>query len=169
MKILSIDQAARVSGWSFWENDKPIEWGVVEPSPKNLKDGKRLTSIRKKFAELIDKYSPELVIIEDPVGGEEDKRSGAENNWKTMQVLCQVQGMLMQLVDEKKKDLVIVSPSSWQNTCGIHKRDRNSRKAGAKAFAEKAYKLVDVPQDICDSICIAYHYIEQNKPERSAF
>lgn len=169
MKILSIDQAARLSGWSYWENNKPIEWGVVEPSPKTLKDGARLTALRKQFAALIDKYSPELIIIEDPVGGEEDKKSGAENNWKTMQVLCQVQGMLIQLIHEKGKKIAIVSPSSWQFTCGIHKRSRTERKDGALAFVAKAYNLSDIPQDICDSICIAYHHIESNKSEVSAF
>lgn len=168
MKILSIDQAARLSGWSYWENDKPIKWGTVEPSPKNSKDGSRLSSLRKQFAKLIDEYSPELVLIEDPVGGEEDKK-GPENNWKTMQVLCQVQGMLMQLIDEKGKKCEIISPSSWQFTCKIHKRDRDSRKAGAKAFVEGTYKLSDVPQDIYDSICIAHHYLEKNKEEVSAF
>lgn len=169
MKILSLDQAAKVSGWSFWENDKPVEWGIIEPTPKNLKDGARLYSLRKKFSELIDKYSPELILIENPVGGEEDKKSGAENNWKTMQVLCQVQGVLIELITEKRKPVEIVSPSSWQNTCSIHRRDREGRKAGAKAFVEKTYGLRDVPQDIYDSICIAHHYLETLKPERSAF
>lgn len=170
MKMLSIDQAARLSGWSYWENGKPIEWGIIEPSPKNAKDGARLTSLRKQFAALIDKYSPTLIVIEDPVGGEEDKKStGPENNWKTMQVLCQVQGMLIQLIHEKGKKIDIVSPSSWQFTCGIHKRAREQRKDGARSFVEKAYNLVDVSQDVCDSMCIGYHYIESNKQEVSAF
>lgn len=168
MKILSIDQAARVSGWSYWENDKPIKWGIIEPSPKNQKDGVRLLSLLKQFSNLIDIYSPEIVLIENPVGGQEDK-GGPENNWKTMQVLCHVQGVLMLLIADKGKKIDIISPSSWQFTCGIHKRARIERKSGAKAFVEKTYKLTDVPQDVCDSICIAYHYIESNKQEVSAF
>lgn len=168
MKILSFDQAANASGWSYWENEEPIQWGLVTPSPKNLKDGARLTSLRKQFAELIDKYSPNIILIENPVGGEEDK-SGPENNWKTMQVLCQVQGMLIQLIHEKGKKIDIISPSSWQYTCGIHKRDRLQRKAGAQAFVKKNYALSDVPQDVIDSLCIAHHYIETNREERSAF
>lgn len=168
MKILSIDQAANASGWSYWENEKPIEWGVVSPSPKSLKDGARLSSLRKQFKDLIEKYSPDLVLIEDPVGGAEDK-SGPEQNWKTMQILCQVQGMLMQLIHEKGKKIAIVSPSSWQFTCGIHKRARQQRKDGAKEFVGKTYKLTDVPQDVYDSICIGYHHIESNRVEKSAF
>jgi Holliday junction resolvasome RuvABC endonuclease subunit len=168
VKFLSIDQAATASGWSYWEDGKPIKWGVVYPSPKNAKDGTRLTSLRKQFTALIDEYSPEVVIIENPVGGQEDK-AGPEQNWKTMQVLCQVQGILIQIIHEKNKEIDIVSPSSWQFTCGIHKRARQQRKDGAKDFVEKQYKLTDVPQDVCDSLCIGYHYIEINKKEISAF
>jgi Holliday junction resolvasome RuvABC endonuclease subunit len=168
MKILSMDQAANATGWSVWENEKPIKWGVIYPSPKNAKDGLRLTSLRRQFSALIDEHSPQLVLIENPVGGEEDKL-GQENNWKTMQVLCQVQGMLIQLIHEKGKKIEIVSPSSWQNTCGIHKRDRDSRKAGAAKFVEKHYGLTDIPQDIIDSFCIAYHCYIISKEEVSAF
>lgn len=170
-KILSFDQAANVSGWSYWENGKPVQWGTVTPTPTSAKGGRRLASLRQKFGDLIDQFNPEIVLIEDPVGGEEDKTSGPTNNWKTMQTLCQVQGVLLELIHTKDKPVEIVSPSSWQNTCGIHKRYRLERKAGARSFVEKTYGLSeqDIIQDIVDSICIAHHYIETNRPERSAF
>ena len=110
-----------------------------------------------------------MILIENPVGGEEDKRSGPENNWKTMQTLCQVQGVLLELIAEKKKDVEIISPSSWQYTCGIHKRSRVERKEGARQFVESYYGLKNVIQDVCDSICIAHHYLRENRIERSAF
>lgn len=168
MKILSFDQAANVSGWSYWEDAEPVEWGAVKPSPQTLRGGERLVSLRKQFEKLIDKYDPDIVLIENPVGGEEDKKTGAENNWKTMQVLCQVQGVLLELIASKKKKIDIISPSSWQDTCGIHKRSRDERKAGAQKFVKNQYHI-DVIQDICDSICIAYHYIIMNELEGSAF
>ena len=172
-KILSFDQAANVSGWSYWEDRKPKEWGVITPIPKSLKDGPRLSSLRKQFKALIEKYNPDMVLIENPVGGEEDKEKGPENNWKTMQTLCQVQGVLIQVIDELKKPIEIISPSSWQFTCRIHAREREARKLGARKFVEKEYGLdeTQVVQDICDSICIAYHYITTDgvDPERCAW
>lgn len=94
-KILSFDQSANQTGWSYWEDDKPVEWGIICPKPKNIKEGKRLTSLRGQFKDLILKYSPNIVLIENPVGGQEDQRDGPENNWLTMQTLCQVQGVLL--------------------------------------------------------------------------
>lgn len=87
-RILSIDQAANVSGWSYWENDKPVKWGTISPTPASAKEGRRLASLREKFDKLIDEVNPNFILIENPVGGEEDKTSGPENNWKTMQTLC---------------------------------------------------------------------------------
>lgn len=169
MKILSFDQAANVSGWSYWEDGKPVEWGIVSPIPSSLTGGARLYSLRKQFKALIKKYNPDQILIENPVGGEEDKKAGPTANWKTMQVLCQVQGVLLELIDECLKPVEIISPSSWQFTCGIHKRERTLRKAGAVEFVERHYGLKNVEQDVVDSICIAHHYVESNREERSAF
>lgn len=170
--VLSFDQAANVSGWSFWENpNKPTKWGVIKPKPSGVIGGERLTSLRGQFRDLIKQFDPDLVLIENPVGGEEDKTAGPENNWKTMQILCQVQGILLQVIDELDKPVKIISPSEWQNTCGIHKRFRAERKEGARKFVERQYKLTepDVTQDEVDSICIAYHHFEGDRFERSVF
>ena len=171
MNILSFDQAANLSGWSYWEKEKPVDWGVISPVPKSARGGQRLHSLRQQFMDLIKEKKPDIVLIENPVGGEEDKRSGPENNWKTMQVLCQVQGVLLETIDVCNKPVEIISPSSWQYTCGIHKRERGLRKAGAREFVKKTFKLdeTQVSQDVVDSMCIAYHYIENNREERSAF
>ena len=172
-KILAFDQAARLSGWSYWENDKPIEWGTVEPSPKSLLGEKRLKSLYEQFDSLISKYNPDILLIENPVGGDEDKErgQGATSNWKTAQVLFHVQSLLMLLAAQHKVKLEIISPSSWQFTTRIHKRSRAERKAGAREFVEKTYKISNVVQDVCDSICIGYHYIEKERRENevSAF
>ena len=165
MHILSFDQAANVSGWSYWENDKPVKWGLIAPSPKNLKGGARLHSLRGKFKDKIKELDPDIVLIENPVG---DDGEGPENNWKTMQVLCQVQGVLLEVIYGCNKEVEIISPSSWQYTCNIHKRDRGSRKKGAQEFVKQAYNI-DAVQDVVDSICIAHHYIENNQERRSVF
>ena len=164
-KLLSFDQAANVSGWSYWEDKTPKEWGIITPIPKALKGGARLSSLRKQFKELIDKYKPDMVLIENPVGGEEDKQKGPENNWLTMQTLCQVQGVLLEVINECGKPVEIISPSSWQFTCNIHARDRDARKNGARRFVQNRYNLTEaqVVQDVCDSLCIAFHYLEGGK------
>lgn len=168
MTFLAFDQAARISGWSYWEDGLPRKWGTIE-SPGKYSGGQRLHYLREKFKAKIEEFNPDMILIENPVGGEEDKYSGPENNWKTMQTLCQVQGVLLEVIHECGKEVEIISPSSWQNTCGIHKRNRTERKEGACRFVQSTYGLSDIIQDIVDSICIGYHYVRVNGLERSAF
>lgn len=173
MNFLSIDQSATASGWCYWKDNKPTAWGVINPSPKSCKGGERLSSLRGQFKKLLETYNVKTVCIEDPVGGVEDKNSVPGNNWKTMQVLSQVQGMLSELIYLlTKREPFIYSPSSWQFSTGIHKRDRSSRKAGAAAFVEKTYHITDREQDVYDAICIGWHHLYGNaasSEERSAF
>lgn len=168
-KILSFDQSANASGWSYWEDDKPVAWGVVYPKPLNCKGGERLTSLRSQFEDLLLNYQPDMVLIENPVGGREDRKSddGPERNWMTMQILCQVQGVLLQLIDECGMPVQIISPSSWQDTCGIHAVYRKDRKAGAEAFVLEKYGI-EGEQDVYDSICICFHYLNGGKEQKFA-
>lgn len=165
MKMLTIDQAANASGWSIWNDNKLVEYGVVYPHPKSLRGGKRLSSLRIQFGELIERFQPTLVVIEDPVGDE----GGATSNWKTMQTLCQVQGMLLELIASKGREVEIMSPSTWQNLCGIHRRERNARKTGAVKYVLDTFGLTGVEQDAIDAICIGSAYLLKSEPEVSAF
>lgn len=168
---LCFDQAARLSGWAYFENEKPIEWGTIEPIPKAATGGERLRSLRRQFGALIKKYNPEIVVIENPVGGDEDKNNGPTANWQTLVTLAQVQGVLLEVIAEHEKPVEIVSPSSWVFTCRIHKRSRAERKIGAREFVSKEYKIDNVIQDVCDAVCIGYHFFEtqRRKSEVSAF
>lgn len=171
MNFLSIDQSANASGWCYWENNKPSMWGVIYPSPKSAKGGRRLANLRDSFEDLIKRTKVKIVCIEDPVGGAEDK-SGPEQNWKTMKVLSQVHGMLSEIVYRiTKEEPFVYSPSSWQYSTSIHKRDRASRKAGAQAFVERTYGIKDCEQDVYDAVCIGWHHLNGTAPteERSAF
>lgn len=79
-----------------------------------------------------------------------------------MQTLCQVQGVLLQLIDEFGLPVEIISPQCWQATCGIHARYRKERKEGAEAFVLEKYGI-EGEQDIYDSICICFHYLSGGK------
>jgi len=67
----------------------------------------------------------------------------------------------MELIHSIGGSTEIVSPSSWQNTCRIFKRDRAGRKAGAVEFVKKYYNIENVEQDAVDAICIGHHFLEK--------
>lgn len=166
--LLAIDQAANASGWALFKGSKLEKYGMIYPTPTTAKGGERLASLWRQFDELISNAAPDIVVIEAPLGGVEDG-SGPAQNWRTMAVLFEVFGMLTTLIELKGLPCAVVAASAWQNTCSIFKRDRASRKAGARNFVEKTYGLTQVEQDVCDAICIGSHFIETERTVRSAF
>lgn len=162
-KVLSFDQAANQSGWCYWENEKPIEWGLIQPSPKSAKDGTRLNSLYKQFESLITKYNPSIVLAEPPIGDDDDGKGH-----KTLFILAQVEGLIEMLVDKYNLRFCLVPAAQWQFNCGIHKRDRTSRKSGAMAFVQKQFNIPEgqLIQDEADALCIGYSYFVQRERDR---
>lgn len=178
-KILALDLASRQSGWAVFEKGTPsklIDKGIIEPRPRSLSAEERLPIIEKELQEILDKYKPSLVILEQPAGGKEDSR-GPDKSWLTMSVLFLCHGVVRNELIKRKIKFQLCSPSVWQNRLGFHKRDRAGRKAAAREYAVKAYSLPDnLEQDIYDAVCLydCYIYLEEFKKkekeeERSAF
>jgi len=178
MSILSFDLASRQSGWVLFNSDGTLSdrWGLITPRPLSLTAEQRLPIIKKAFESILNDY-PEikLVLIEQPAGGTEDKK-GPDANWLTMSVLFMTHGVIRCMLEERKIKWELISPSTWQNRLGFHKRDRASRKKAAKDYAVKTYELItdNLEQDIYDAICLhdAYQFMKNYKTdseEESAF
>lgn len=164
MKILAMDQALRASGWCILEDDKPQKWGVINPQPKSADVQLALVSIRRQFREIFRSNKPDIIVFEVPKGADE---TTAENH-NTAFVLAQVYGVLTELAAEENIPIDNTYAATWQADCGIHKRDRISRKQGAVDFIKKRYNIT-APQDSVDAMCIGYSWWLRNKPEVSAF
>ena len=162
--VLACDQALRMSGYCIFKDNNPAIWDIISPTPKSSDIPIALKSIRRQFREVIKKYKPDTIILEIPMGGNDD----SIDNHKTAFILAQVYGVLQELCAEELVNIEGIYASELQRICGIHKRDRASRKAGAVDFVKRKYGII-APQDCVDAICIGYSWLEMNKPERSAF
>lgn len=153
--IMALDLASRQSGWAvFNEKKELIDYGIIAPKPIKLTARQRLPIITAETQKVIDKYNITEIILEEPAGGVEDTR-GAQNNWLTMSVLFITHGALALEMERQKIRYSIISPSTWQHRLGIHKRDRASRKAGAKKYAIEHYSVPEnLEQDVYDAICL---------------
>lgn len=183
MNVLALDLASRQSGWAIFADNrkegKPnqlLASGIIEPRPKSLSADERLPIIEKELAKILDAYKPTFAILEQPAGGAEDT-AGPEKSWLTMSVLFLCHGVVRNEFQKRRIKYEIISPSTWQNRLGMHKRDRASRKAASKDYAVKAYALSStLEQDIYDAVCLfdCWIYLQDwNKnsesEEKSAF
>lgn len=63
MKLIALDQASKITGWSFFENGELKKFGKI-----SLKDddvGERLYKLREELIKLFEEYKPEKVVFED--------------------------------------------------------------------------------------------------------
>ena len=151
--LLGLDQSSRVTGWCVFDNDyKILEWGKIDVDGEM---GNRLCAIRKSIIDLVNKYGITEVAFE-----EIQLQDNIINNVTTFKCLAEVYGVVLQTIVELGLKYEIVASSSWKSTCKIKGRTRPEQKKNAQLYIEQKYNI-KVIQDICDSICIAEHYIHQ--------
>lgn len=155
MKILALDQASRTSGFSVFDDNKLVTSGKFTFEDSDM--GLRLKKIRQKVENLINEYSPSVLVLEDI-----QLQKAVGNNVVTYKVLAQVIGVLIELATEKNIKYELVHSSTWKSYLGITGRTRPEQKKNAQAYVEKTYEL-KVSQDQSDAICIGTYYTN-NKP-----
>ena len=52
-RVLAFDQAANQSGWAFFENQKPVKYGIINPS--DCLDEEKLNNTLKELEKIENK------------------------------------------------------------------------------------------------------------------
>ena len=155
MKILALDQASRISGWSIFEDNELISYGKIDLS--NEPDiGEKLHKLRQSVKQMIQKEKIDKVILEDIyMDGQR------VNNVQTFKVLAEVFGVLYELCIDMNIPVEAVLAGTWKSTLGIKGKTRPEQKRAAQAWVLENYGI-KATQDEVDAICIGAHIIHQN-------
>lgn len=146
MKILCLDQATRITGYSVWQNGKLKKYGTLEPNiPKNVTYIERLSGMCNAIESLIIKTKPDVVCIEDVQ---------FQSNQRTFKILAQMQGYIFAILDKIKLPFVIVEPSCWKAFDGIKARKREEQKAQTIEFVKEKYNIEQLSEDEADAVAI---------------
>lgn len=125
----------------------------------------KLSEIRQIVDKLLEDTKPNLIAIEE-IQLQNIPGSSQHGNVETFKKLAYVQGILIQLANEKGIEYTIVPSSSWKSTLHIKGKNRAEQKRNAQSYIEKTYNL-KVTQDVCDSICIGEHVIKTTKEKEA--
>lgn len=159
MKLLSLDQASRITGWAVFDNNILLDHGTFTTDNPDI--GERLHRIREFVAQQIADYGIEYVAFED-IQLQRDKI----NNVQTFKVLAEVFGVIYELIIALELPYTIVHSQTWKSTCGIKGKTRDEQKRNAKEFVTNTYGI-KATQDESDAICIGTHILKQlnKKPD----
>lgn len=160
MIVMGIDASTASTGWSVFEDSKLIAYGVIKTKGEDWRD--RLIHQGPKLIEIIKKYEPEKIIMEDvPL---------KSANSKVLVILGAVQGFIYGIISAFEIPVQFILPSEWRSPLGLYDgtREGTKRKELKKKSIEKANQLFGLElswvspssskndDDISDAILIAY-------------
>lgn len=154
MRVVSMDQSTRLSGFCYFEDGEYIESGVVDMSKSKLETDKRSFEMAKELWKVIKKYNPDHLVIED---------TQQQNNVKTVITLARLQGMVLGYAEAHGVKVHILLPSQWRAALSYSQGPTVKRAELKKQSIDyvKANLGLDLPEDEAEAIAegIAAHKI----------
>ena len=147
MKILSLDQSTRITGWSLFEDSKYVKSGMIDLH--KIKDtDERSKQMGLEMCELIEEYKPDEVIIEEV---------SMQSNVNTLKKLARIQGMAIGFATAHNIPTHILEPSKWRAALNYKqgpKVPREELKEQSRNFVKNVLGLNIESEDENEAICI---------------
>ena len=157
MIILALDLSTKSSGYSVFDDNKLITYGLAASTKANVYD--RIEIITKRIQEIVKEYNPTKIIAEQP------EPAFVKNNIDVYRKLTFVHGSICMMLRHYKLQMELYTSSHWRKMVGIH-TGRGIKRTQLKAKdIEEANKLF--PQiktksdDVADAILIGLAYVKQ--------
>lgn len=147
MKVLSLDQSTRCSGYSLFENGQYVESGVINMSKSKLETDKRSFEMAKEIWKIIKKYKPDELVLENVQ---------QQSNPATMIILARLAGMIIGYAEAHNVNVHILLPSQWRKALGYSqgaKVKRKELKQQSIDYVKNNFGL-ELSEDECEAICI---------------
>lgn len=147
MRVVSIDQSTRCSGYAVFNDDKYVESGVIDMNNSKLETDKRSFEMAKELWKVIKKYKPEILFIEDVQ---------QQSNAKTMIVLARLAGMIIGYAEAHDVEVHVIPSSQWRSMLGFKLGagiKRHELKKQSIDYVKETYGI-DAPEDQAEAIAL---------------
>jgi len=146
MSILSIDSGIERTGYAIFKNKKYVASALIKTS-KSLPTEKRLIEIYERLKEVMKKYKPDVMVLEQLL---------FFKNQKTFIRVAQAQGIVMLLAAQNKIKVEFLTPLQIkQIITGYGQADKKSVQKMIKLTTE-----IDINQDDeSDAVACGLAYI----------
>lgn len=134
MKVLSLDQSTRVTGWAIFEDRQYVTSGVIDLH-KNKDTDERSKQMAVEICKVIENNKPDIVIIEEVQ---------QQSNVSTVIKLARIQGVAIGFCAAHNIELHILMPSRWRSALNYNqgpKVKREELKQQSLDFVENILKL----------------------------
>ena len=159
-RILALDQATHVTGWSIYDGQELIRYGTFSTNQKD--EIARISTIKNWLISMIENWKPDFVAIEGIQF--QDESSGNKMGVTVFQGLARLQGVLMETCYAQKVDQMVCPTNTWRNHCGVKGRYRADKKRSMQLIAKKWYDI-SLTDDEADAVGIGKYAADLNKIE----
>ena len=147
-RVLALDQATKVSGYSIFDDNKLIKYGIFSTNLDN--EIKRDLDIKNWLINLINNWQPDYIALE---GIQLQEDTGRKIGVTTFETLARLQGILMATVEELNLPYLICPTNTWRKYSNVKGRARTDKKRSAQLIIKKDYDI-SVTEDEADAILI---------------
>ncbi len=158
-RILALDQATRVSGFSVFDDKLLVKYGtfVTELDDEIARDAK----VKQWLLSMLESWQIDLVAIE---GIQYQQQMGVT----TFETLARLQGILMECLYEKGIPYKIAPTNTWRCHCGVKGKARADKKKSMQLLVKKWFD-VNVDNDCADAIGIGKYASDTCVPTTEIF
>lgn len=149
-RIIGLDQATKVSGFSVFDGTELIYYGTFEATAADETD--RIHQVRMWLISMIENWKPDLIGIE---GIQYEQNFGVT----TFQALARLQGVVMETCYEAGIPFKVCATNTWRAHCGVKGRTRSDKKASMQKLIKDWFD-VSVSDDCADAIGIGKYVAE---------
>lgn len=159
-RILALDQATHVNGWSIYDGQTLIRYGTFETNQKD--EIARISTIKNWLMSMLENWKPDFVAIEGIQY--QDESSGNKMGVTVFQGLARLQGVLMETCYAQKVEYAVCPTNTWRHHCDVKGRTRADKKRSMQLIAKKWYDI-SLSDDEADAVGIGKYAADLNKIE----
>ena len=150
IRVLALDQATRITGWSIYDEKELIKYGLFETSLDD--EIARDHAIKEWVINMINTWQIDIVGIE---GIQYQQNMGVT----TFEMLARLQGILLNTIYELKIPYKICPTNTWRAHCKVKGRTRSDKKASMQLLVKQWFDI-SVTDDEADAIGIGKYIVD---------
>lgn len=154
-RMLSFDYSTKKTGYAVYDSEELKEYGLIDKSNEKEID-KRFRNMALAVLEVLDKYSPKLVCIEE---------TAVERNVQVQRHLTRLQGVMYAWCLVNKRGFQTIRPSQWRSLVGINTKNKKRQELKQLAIdvVINDYGINPETDDVAEAILIGQAAINYEK------
>ena len=116
---MGIDASTTSTGWSIFDGSELVTYGVIKPEGADWRE--RLIHEGKPLTEIINKYKPDQVYMEDVP-------KEAKGGSSTLIILGAVQGYFLGIFSSFELPVELIAPTSWRSKADMYDGTKEGKK-----------------------------------------